>query len=120
MYVQWYYLGEGIFAVHKCKSYALINDNGKYITEFIYDKISTMRTPDSDEFSGIAYMIRDRYQYGGWAHRYIYDHYNLDRDGSGYQPRKYKGYIKWNDIIIILPLNVYCPVLKFWLNRDYE
>ena len=53
-----------------------------------------MRTPDSDEFSGIAYMIRDRYQYGGWAHRYIYDQYNLDRDGRGYQPRKYKGYIK--------------------------
>ena len=94
MYNDIIYLGKGIFAVHKCKSYALINDNREYITEFIYDKISTMRTPDSDEFSGIAYMIRDRYQYGGWAHRYIYDQYNLDRDGSGYQPRKYKGYIK--------------------------
>ena len=94
MYGDIIYLGEGIFAVQKGKSYALINEDGEYITEFVYDKISTQRNSDSDEFSGRACMIKDRYQYGGWAHRYIYDYYDLNRDGSGYQSRKYKGNIK--------------------------
>lgn len=91
MYGDIIYLGEGIFAVQKGKSYALINEKGEYITKFVYDKISTRRIPDSDEFSGVAFMIHDRFQYGGMAHIYTYDQYNLNRDGSGYQPRKYKG-----------------------------